>query len=199
MIFRMGAAASVLAALALTSTLAAGESKPINIVVIGDSNTWGWGAQTAYPQRLQALLKARGYNAHVTNAGINGDTTNGMLSRIDAAAPEGTRLVIINPGTNDVRFGGTKEHRAANVQAMLKVLHTRRIPAIVFDPVTAAKHYQSDHVHITDDGHAKMAADLLPRVTGILNPHPVEQASATPVALSPTPALPSTSTTTGSH
>src|SRR5476651_1968357 len=98
------------------------EAATMNIVAIGASNTSGWGVgvQSAYPAQLQALLHKKGIDANVTNAGALGDVTSGMLSRLDAAVPKGTDLVILQPGANDLRFFGTKEQRSANIAAMVK-------------------------------------------------------------------------------
>src|SRR5262245_45124080 len=84
------------------------------IVAIGASNTVGWGiaSDRAYPALLQAKLRERGYDAEVRNEGVSFDTTFGMLARVDAAAPAGTQLVIIQPGGNDRRFLISAERRA---------------------------------------------------------------------------------------
>src|SRR5256885_2921890 len=83
------------------------------VVALGASNTAGKGLapQSAYPAQLEALLRAKGYNGRVLNAGINGDTTAGMLARLDTAVPGGTRLVILQPGGNDRRQGGSQAER----------------------------------------------------------------------------------------
>jgi lysophospholipase L1-like esterase len=82
------------------------EAAALNIVAIGASNTSGFGVgeQNAYPAQLQALLRKKGIDAHVTNAGVLGDVTAGMLGRLDAAVPKGTDIVILQPGANDLRF-----------------------------------------------------------------------------------------------
>ena len=92
----------------------AADAAALNIVAIGASNTSGLGvgAQSAYPAQLQALLRKKGIDANVTNAGALGDVTAGMQSRLDAAVPQGTDIVILQPGANDLRFFGTKEARA---------------------------------------------------------------------------------------
>src|ERR1700761_9290573 len=79
---------------------------PLRIVAVGASNTQGWyvGKQGAYPAKLQALLKARGVDAEVVNAGIPFETTSGMLRRIDSDVPDGTNIAILQPGGNDRRF-----------------------------------------------------------------------------------------------
>ena len=57
----------------------------MNIVALGASNTAGWGvgSRNAYPAQLEAMLRSRGYDAHVANAGVSFDTTSGMLGRVD--------------------------------------------------------------------------------------------------------------------
>ena len=71
----------------------------------------------AYPAQLEAILRARGVVIHVVNAGINGDTTEGMLRRLDSAVPNGTRAVILQPGGNDLRKGSAD--RTAEIQGRL--------------------------------------------------------------------------------
>ena len=123
------------------------EAAVLNIVAIGASNTSGWGVgpQDAYPARLQALLRKKGIPANVINAGVLGDTTAGMLRRVDSAVPKGTNIVILQPGANDLRFGFSKEQRAANIAAMVKRLRARNIRVIVFDPEIPTDFYQWDH------------------------------------------------------
>ena len=89
----------------------------------------------AFPARLEALLRAKGIEAHVNSAGVIGDTTAGMLRRIDYAAPDGIELVILQPGGNDLRFFGTREQREGNIAAIERRLRERGIKVIVFDPI----------------------------------------------------------------
>jgi acyl-CoA thioesterase-1 len=141
---------------------------PVRIVAVGASNTWGWGVgdQNAYPARLQSLLRAKGIEAYVTSAGVIGDTTSGMLRRIDSAAPDGTGLVILQPGGNDLRFFGTREQREANIASIERRLRERGIKIVVFDPVFPPSYFSFDGVHFTSAAHAQIAADLVPLVSG---------------------------------
>src|SRR5262245_65907305 len=97
---------ALIAAIAVTLLGLSPAAASVRIVAIGASNTSGWGVgeAAAYPAQLQALLKARGVDAHVVNAGVPFETTNGMLARIDTAVPIGRGLVIIQPGVHVAGF-----------------------------------------------------------------------------------------------
>ena len=111
---------------------AAGNAAPLRIVAIGASNTHGWyvGNQGAYPAQLETLLRAKGIDARVTNAGVPFETTGMMLRRIDNDVPNGTDIVILEPGGNDRRFFVSKEQRTANIAEMERRLHARSISVI---------------------------------------------------------------------
>ena len=169
-------------AMFLVMAQAAAQPGPVNIVAIGASNTWGWGltGRNAYPERLEDLLRAEGYDARVVNAGVVLDTTAGMLRRVDAAVPDGTHVVILQPGGNDHRFFRSKEERAANIDAMVQRLAARKIPVIVYDPVFPPDFYQWDRVHLTAEAHAKIATELLPQVANIIKPKDKPKEKAPP-------------------
>ena len=149
----------------------AANAAPLRIVAIGASNTHGWyiGNQGAYPAQLQALLRARGINAEVTNAGVPFDTTGMMLRRIDKDVPGGTDIAILQPGGNDLRFFGTREQRAANIAEMARRLRARSIDVIVYDEEIPLRYYTLDFIHLTREGHAMIAATLVSRVVAILD------------------------------
>ena len=148
--------------------IGSGHASSLNIVVVGASNTVGWGvgAENAFPARLQTILKERSINAVVTSAGVIGDTTGGMLRRIDSAVPNNTNIVILQPGTNDLRFFGSKEQRAANISAIVDRLRRRHIRVIVLDPVIPRDFLQWDGIHYTAAAHAKFAMTLAAQITG---------------------------------
>jgi acyl-CoA thioesterase-1 len=150
----------------LLSAATVADAAPLRIVAIGASNTHGWyvGNRGAYPAKLEALLKAKGIDAQVTNAGVPVDTTAGMLKRIDSDVPKGTDIVILQPGGNDKRFLMSKEQRAANIAAMERHLRNRSIKVIVYDDDIPLRYYALDFIHLTGEGHAMIAAALLPRV-----------------------------------
>jgi acyl-CoA thioesterase-1 len=82
--------------------------KPLTIVALGSSSTYGTGAsqpQNSYPSRLGALLQAQfpGIPVRVINRGVGGETATSMASRIETEVlPEAPDLVIWQVGTNSV-------------------------------------------------------------------------------------------------
>src|SRR5689334_17378176 len=169
--------------LATVLACAAGSSqaRPLHIVAIGASNTSGLGVgeQNAYPAILERLLRQKGIDARVTNAGVWGDVTAGMRNRLDSAVPKDTDIVILQPGGNDLRFFGTKEARRANIAAMVQHLHTRGIRVIVYDPDPVPRDfYQWDGIHFNAAAHAKIAVTLAAQITAAVRTAPAAQTSA---------------------
>ncbi len=164
------------------------EAATLNIVAIGASKTSGWGvgSQNAYPAQLQAILRKKGITANVINAGVLFDTTAGMLRRLDRTVPKGTNIVILQPGANDLRFGVSREQRAANIAEMVKRLRARDIRVIVFDPEIPPDFYQWDHIHFNAAAHAKIAAKLAAEIAA----EPMARPATPTVAQPPSPPQP---------
>jgi acyl-CoA thioesterase-1 len=91
------------------------------IVAFGASNVAGRGVDSseAFPAQLERMLATKGYNVHVANAGISGDTNAGMLARLDQAIPDGTRIVLLDT------IGGT--YNARRLGQAIKSPNTLRL------------------------------------------------------------------------
>ena len=144
-------------------------AKTLRIVAIGASNTHGFyiGKENAYPAQLQQLLKQKGIDAEIVNAGVAFDTTAAMLRRIDSDVPKGTDIAILQPGANDRRFFVSQEQRAANIAETERRLKARGIKVVIYDEEIPLKYYTFDFIHLTRDGHAMIAAALLPKIVAI--------------------------------
>lgn len=153
---------SILAAL----FIAAAPAGAATIVALGASNTYGKGVARgqAYPAQLEAILRAKGANVRVVNAGINGDTTEGMLRRLDQAVPKGTSVVILQPGGNDRRKGSPD--RTSEIQSQLSA---RGIPVIMI-PNSSFRGlpHQPDGQHLTPEGYRMLAEQVASQVAGAI-------------------------------
>ena len=131
---------------AFAQTSAARETRPIKIVVLGDSLSAGLGlsASSAFPARLQKSLEAKGIAVDMINAGVSGDTTSGGRDRLDWSVPEGTEAVILELGANDALRGIDPRVTRAALTDILTRLKARRI-AVLLCGMVAPPNYGSDY------------------------------------------------------
>jgi acyl-CoA thioesterase-1 len=98
----------------------------------------------------------------VTNAGISGDTSGGMLARLSSAVPPGTKIVILQIGGNDA--GMSLANARANRAEIHGQLHARGIRTIEADGyVQSALRSglrQPDGIHMTAEGHRRVAEQI---------------------------------------
>lgn len=136
------------------------------VVALGASNTAGKGVSPdeAYPAQLQTMLRARGVDVNVVNAGISGDTTAGMVARLESAVPKGTRVVILQPGGNDRRKG--MPNYTAELQNRLRAMGVKVV--MLPNGMFLGKPHQPDGVHLTPEGYHMLAQQLVGPVTGAL-------------------------------
>lgn len=153
----------------LAAALLAGQathSAFAQVVALGASNTEGQGvgSAAAYPAQLERILQAKGSRTSVRNAGVSGDTSAGMLSRLSSAVPEGTKVVILQFGGNDMRRGITPQQRAGNIASIQQQLKARGIKTVQADGYVKSALQsgmaQGDRIHLTAAGHQKVATQL---------------------------------------
>ena len=135
----------VLAILILAFSVSIGANRPfaqtINIVALGDSNTFGSGAgrtpggvpmAEAYPAKLERALRARGWNVSVSNQGMAGNTARGAVSALDRTIPLGTKLTIVELGLNDKNFNdASPPDIARNLTEIIRQIHAKGSAVIV--------------------------------------------------------------------
>ena len=145
------------------------------IVALGDSNIAGPGLSSSetYPGQLQAALAARGRNVSVSNAGVMGDTSAQVLDRVDGAVPNGTLVVVLWVGINDVRRSIPPATTAANIAAITSKLRARniavyRVPMAVANAAHNPNTVMPDRMHLNAAGQAKVVAATLPAIERLL-------------------------------
>jgi acyl-CoA thioesterase-1 len=125
---------------------AANEAKPIKMVVLGDSLSAGLGlpAPSAFPERLQKALKAKGIAVDMINAGVSGDTASGGRDRLDWSIPAGTQAVIVELGANDALRGTDPAVTRVALTDIVTRLKARKISVLVCG-MLAPPNYGSDY------------------------------------------------------
>lgn len=115
--------------IALFGAAASAQAEPARIVAFGDSLMAGYqlDAGQSFPEKLETALQAKGHDVVIANASVSGDTTSGGLSRLDWSVPDGTDLVILELGANDMLRGIAPELTEKNLVAMIERLQERRI------------------------------------------------------------------------
>jgi acyl-CoA thioesterase I len=158
------------------------QAKPVLVVAIGADNVKGMGMgkkrsggvleSDAFPAQLQALLRARGIDAEVINAGVAGDTTRRMLDELNSTVPEGTRIVIVDRANGNDKTEASKDKQADYLEQIKARLDARYIAVIVLPKWRKIPglldQRDSDGHHFTAKGHAIIASYLLPQVMEIL-------------------------------
>ena len=131
---------------ALAQATAARETKPVKMVVLGDSLSAGLGlsASAAFPARLQKALQSKGIAVEMTNAGVSGDTSSGGRDRLDWSVPEGTDAVILELGANDALRGVDPKVTRSALTDILTRLKTRKI-AVLLCGMVAPPNYGADY------------------------------------------------------
>jgi acyl-CoA thioesterase-1 len=119
----------------------------------------------------QCLTRWEHFSVRQYDAGVSGDTTWGMLNRLESAVPIGTRVVILQPGGNDERHGAAS-WRDANISQIVERLRARQVAVIMLENqligAIRRQGYGSDGQHLTAEGYRLLAAQLLPQVAPAL-------------------------------
>lgn len=97
----------------------------ITVLALGDSLTEGLGVanDANYPAQLEARLQELGYkNAKVINSGLSGETSTGLVNRLDWVLQTKPDVTILTIGANDAMRGIDVATVEANIRTAVKRL-----------------------------------------------------------------------------
>ena len=117
----------------LASAPHAAAARTLRLVALGDSLTAGYGLPPgkAFPDRLEAALRAKGWDVKVINAGVSGDTAADGLARYDWAVPKDADALIIEFGGNDMLRGMKPEATKKTLAAILDKARAAHLPVLL--------------------------------------------------------------------
>ncbi|WP_194476155.1 GDSL-type esterase/lipase family protein [Bradyrhizobium sp. CCBAU 53338] len=138
------------------------------IVALGHSAVHGNVSESEmWPALLEGMLRAKGSQVHVANAGVWGETTDQTLARTPSAVPAGTKLVILcdNPA-NDVRHNMSPAQAMQNIAAIKSQLKARGIRVVDVWGTYMSVWRQPGSVgpdgrHLSVEGNKRMAAAVV--------------------------------------
>ena len=127
--------AAAFAAMLVLVAGAAGSARAqgYQIVGLGDSLMAGYrlAPGESFPERLETALKTAGHDVVIANAGVSGDTSTGGLARLDWSVPDGTRLVLLELGANDMLRGIPPDITEKNLDEAISRLKTRGVAVLL--------------------------------------------------------------------
>jgi acyl-CoA thioesterase-1 len=112
---------------------AAAASDRKQILFVGTSLTAGLGLEpdSAYPMLIQRKIDSAGLPFDVVNAGVSGETSSGLLDRLDWLLRGQFALMVLETGANDGLRGIAPSVVKSNLEAALTRIKTKRPDARV--------------------------------------------------------------------
>jgi acyl-CoA thioesterase-1 len=103
------------------------------ILVVGTSITAGLGVDPseAYPALLQQKLDSAGYHYRVVNAGNSGETSAGVVRRMEWLLRQPIAVLILETGGNDGLRGLDPDSLRDNIEAAVRLARRQRPPPAV--------------------------------------------------------------------
>ena len=103
------------------------------MLFLGTSLTAGLGLDpdSAYPQRVQRKIDARSLPYQVVNAGVSGETSAGLLRRLDWVLQRPADVIVVETGANDGLRGLPVASTRQTIGEILERIHRERPNAIV--------------------------------------------------------------------
>jgi len=92
------------------------------VLFLGTSLTAGLGLEPeqAYPMLIQRMIDSAGLAYRVVNAGVSGETSSGLLRRVDWLLRQKLAVVVIETGANDGLRGVPVDAMRANLRQIIR-------------------------------------------------------------------------------
>lgn len=145
------------------------DARPV-IAAFGDSISAGFGVDPgqSYPDDLQRLIDAAGYQYHVVNLGISGDTTSDGVERLPSVLAVRPAIVILEFGGNDGLRGQPVAAAKQNLAHMIETLRGAGA-TVLLAGMTLPRNYGPDYIAPFDQMYVDLAKQFsIPRIPFIL-------------------------------
>ena len=124
-------------------------SKTFKVIVFGDSLIAGYGLlkEDGFVNQLQNKINHSKINLKLTNSGVSGETSTGLLNRFKWVLEEEYDAVIISIGANDALRGINPIITYRNIENILIYLKKNKIPTMLIGmkaPSNLGKEYVNE-------------------------------------------------------
>jgi acyl-CoA thioesterase I len=98
------------------------------VLFLGTSLTAGLGLEpdSAFPQQIQRKIDAAGLPYQTVNAGVSGETSAGLLRRLDWVLQRPADVIVVETGANDALRGQPVEGTKATIGRILERIRRER-------------------------------------------------------------------------
>ena len=137
-------------------------SSPITILALGDSLTEGLGVDKNdnYPAQLEDRLQEMGYdNVKVINSGLSGETSTGLVNRLDWVLQTKPDVTILTIGANDAIRGIDVATIEANIRTAVKRLQDNG-SVVILGGMSIYDNLGDDYVAAFSDIYPRVAKDM---------------------------------------
>ena len=156
--------------LIVAGTAAPAAARDVHVLAFGDSLTAGYGLRSGegFAPQLEDVLRRNGIRAHVTNAGVSGNTAGQGRARLKWTL-DGLKvkpdLAIVALGANDMLRGLPPSRTREDLDAIMAEFKRRNIPVVMagmLAPPNLGTRYMMDFNSIFPDLARKYGAPLYP-------------------------------------
>ena len=148
------------------------DEQSLTILALGDSLTEGLNvaSDANYPAQLEARLQELGYkNVKVINSGLSGETSTGLVNRLDWVAQTNPDITILTIGANDAMRGIEVATVEANIRKAITELQDNG-STVILGGMQIYDNLGSDYVQAFADMYPRIAKDMnVPLIPFLLN------------------------------
>ncbi len=108
----------------LSFSIAIAYAKSLNVIVLGDSLVAGYGLlkNDGFINQLQNKINSNNIKLNLVNGGVSGETSSGLLNRLEWVLEEQFDGVIVSIGANDALRGINPKLTFQNINNILNYL-----------------------------------------------------------------------------
>lgn len=108
-------------------------AKSLKVIVLGDSLVAGYGLlkNDGFINQLQNKINSNNIKLNLVNGGVSGETSSGLLNRLEWVLEEKFDGIIVSIGANDTLRGINPELTFQNINNILNYLKKNQIPSML--------------------------------------------------------------------